>query len=160
MPPSGILFLVRSYYHIRRPCPLTRTINLWYSVDNIRPELPNLRPWSGQLGDCIQRCWDRVPSSRPPFTQIDTEISNLRRQYGWPGIEIIEDAEAHQQKEWVQWLDGVVRTKKSPNMNPRPLPNLPRALFSGVRLIAYAYRSNASLGTYSGHDIYRHAIFL
>ncbi|THG99343.1 hypothetical protein EW026_g2979 [Hermanssonia centrifuga] len=129
-------------------------------IDNIRPELPNLRPWSGQLGDCIQRCWDRVPSSRPPFTQIDTEISNLRRQYGWPGIEIIEDAEAHQQKEWVQWLDGVVRTKKSPNMNPRPLPNLPRALFSGVRLIAYAYRSNASLGTYSGHDVYRHAIFL
>ena len=87
------------------------------SDDNMRPELPLLRVWSQQLSEILRMCWDRNPSMRPAFAEVDKQVQQLRARYGAD----LKESPAPRRSELER-----MKTKKSPDMHPIPLPLLPR----------------------------------
>ena len=70
----------------------------------MRPELPLLRVWSQHL----RLCWDRNPSMRPAFAEVDKQV--------------LKESPAPRRSELER-----MKTKKSPDMHLAiPLPLLPR----------------------------------
>ena len=83
----------------------------------MRPELPLLRVWSQQLSEILRMCWDRDPSMRPAFSEVDRQVQQLRARYGAD----LKESPAPRRSELER-----MKTKKSPDMHPIPLPLLPR----------------------------------
>ena len=83
----------------------------------MRPELPLLRVWSQQLSEILRMCWDREPSMRPAFAEVDKQVQQLRARYGAD----LKESPAPRRSELER-----MKTKKSPDMHPIPLPLLPR----------------------------------
>ncbi|GJE89108.1 hypothetical protein PsYK624_052000 [Phanerochaete sordida] len=97
-------------------------------TQNLRPELPSLRPWSGPLADIIGKCWALKPSDRPSFSVLKAEVAALRKRFGWDGQEQLEPGEAEEEQDWLDWIDDIDKEKdhKSPRLTPRSrLPVLP-----------------------------------
>ncbi|PIL26596.1 transporter [Ganoderma sinense ZZ0214-1] len=84
--------------------------------ENMRPEPPLQRVWSQQLTDILRQCWDRDPAVRPPFTKVDQEVQKLRAHYGAD----LKESPAPRVSEIHH-----IKTRKSPDMHPIPLPLLP-----------------------------------
>lgn len=119
------------------------------TAQNLRPELPALRPWSGQLAGIIGQCWALKPSDRPSFAELEVKINALRKQFGWIGVEQVELGEANEEEGWLYWIDELDKEKehKSPSLAPnRPLPSLPRKMPKRSFIRALAHRSIHSAG--------------
>lgn len=86
--------------------------------EDMRPEPPLQRLWSTQLSEILHSCWNRDPSLRPPFTKIDQAVQTLRARFG---SDIKESPIPPRRIE----LEDM-RSRKSPDMHPIPLPLLPR----------------------------------
>ena len=84
----------------------------------MRPEPPLQRVWSTQLSDILHACWHRDPAVRPAFTEIDKQVQQLRAKFGAD----LKESPAPRPSV----LDEQMRTRKSPDMHPIPLPLLPR----------------------------------
>ena len=96
-------------------------------VQNMRPEIPQLRQWSSALTEIIQQCWAQSPSLRPPFPQLKNFLFTLRTQFGWIGVDELEPGEAEVEQDWIDWIDELDREVKTPRIEPdMPLPELPR----------------------------------
>ena len=84
--------------------------------ENMRPEPPLQRVWSQQLVEILHQCWNRDPTVRPPFAKVDQEVQKLRSHYGAD----LKESPAPRVSE-IQHI----KTRKSPDMHPIPLPLLP-----------------------------------
>ena len=82
----------------------------------MRPEPPLQRVWSQQLSEILHLCWHRDPIMRPPFFKIDQDVQKLRALYGAD----LKESPAPRHSELEQ-----MKTRKSPDMHPIPLPLLP-----------------------------------
>ncbi|KAL1938386.1 hypothetical protein VTO73DRAFT_11626 [Trametes versicolor] len=85
--------------------------------EDMRPEPPLQRLWSTQLSEILHSCWHRDPSVRPPFMKIDHDVQALRARFG---SDIKESPIPPRRIE----LEDM-RSRKSPDMHPIPLPLLP-----------------------------------
>lgn len=94
----------------------------------MRPEPPLQRLWSTQLSEILHSCWHRDPSVRPPFMKIDHDVQALRARFG---SDIKESPIPPRRIE----LEDM-RSRKSPDMHPIPLPLLPRKFFASRSRIA------------------------
>ena len=100
--------------------------SLQSSDDNMRPELPLLRVWSQHLSEILRMCWDRNPSMRPTFAEVDKQVQQLRARYGAD----LKESPAPRRSELER-----MKTKKSPDMHPIPLPLLPRECIQQLPLV-------------------------
>ena len=101
----------------------------------MRPEPPLQQVWS----DILHACWHRDPAVRPAFTEIDKQVQQLRAKFGAD----LKESPAPRPSV----LDEQMRTRKSPDMHPIPLPLLPRARVSRTRS-----QNMYSVSGHSGHD--------
>lgn len=90
--------------------------------EDMRPEPPLQRLWSTQLSEILHSCWHRDPSVRPPFMKIDHDVQALRARFG---SDIKESPIPPRRIE----LEDM-RSRKSPDMHPIPLPLLPREVLA------------------------------
>lgn len=90
--------------------------------ENMRPEPPLQRVWSQQLTEILHQCWHREPAARPSFAKVDQEVQKLRRQHGAD----LKESPAPRVSE----IDHI-KTRKSPDMHPIPLPLLPSESIRG-----------------------------
>ncbi|KAH9926665.1 uncharacterized protein BXZ73DRAFT_78744 [Epithele typhae] len=84
--------------------------------ENMRPELPLLRVWSSQLSEILGLCWHRDSGLRPSFEKVDKQVQQLRSVYGLD----LKESPAPRPTELEH-----LKTRKSPDMHPIPLPLLP-----------------------------------
>ena len=83
----------------------------------MRPEPPLQRVWSQSLTDILHACWQRDPALRPSFITVDERVQRLRARYG---ADLKESPQPRPSE-----LEHM-KTRKSPDMHPIPLPLLPR----------------------------------
>ncbi|TFK79567.1 hypothetical protein K466DRAFT_570161 [Polyporus arcularius HHB13444] len=84
--------------------------------ENMRPEPPLQRVWSQQLVEILHSCWHRDPKFRPSFKAVDERVQQLRARYGAD----LKDSPLPRNSELEH-----MKTRKSPDMHPIPLPLLP-----------------------------------
>ncbi len=84
--------------------------------ENMRPEPPLQRVWSQQLTEILHQCWNRDPAVRPSFAKVDQEVQKLRAHYGAD----LKESPAPRVSDIAH-----IKTRKSPDMHPIPLPLLP-----------------------------------
>lgn len=100
-----------------------------------RPDLPLLRDWSLPLQGILETCWDKSPGARPTFERLDESLDQLRRAFGWNGIEHVQMGEDVREQDWIDWIDGLNKDARSPALTVVPLPNLPRKQLSRIRIL-------------------------
>ncbi len=108
----------------------------------MRPEPPLQRVWSQQLVEILHSCWHRDPKFRPSFKAVDDRVQQLRARYGAD----LKDSPMPRNSELEH-----MKTRKSPDMHPIPLPLLPRTSLCSSPL--HVLRLDTDLFVRdSGHD--------
>ncbi|KAM5539547.1 hypothetical protein V8D89_006656 [Ganoderma adspersum] len=107
------------------PWPLAddETVRHFVLRENMRPEPPLQRVWSQQLVEILHQCWNRDPAVRPRFAKVDQEVQKLRSHYGAD----LKESPAPRVSE-IQHI----KTRKSPDMHPIPLPLLPELIATSL----------------------------
>ncbi|KAH9915441.1 uncharacterized protein BXZ73DRAFT_106170 [Epithele typhae] len=93
---------------------LTKGALPWSMADD--DALLLLRVWSSQLSEILGLCWHRDWGLRPSFEKVDKQVQQLRSVYGLD----LKESPAPRPTELEH-----LKTRKSPNMHPIPLPLLP-----------------------------------
>ena len=90
------------------------------------PKLPLLRVWSQQLSEILRMCWGRTPSMRLTFAKVDQQVQRLCVRYGAD----LKESPARRRSELER-----MKSKKSPDMHPIPLPLPPRECIPQLPLV-------------------------